>query len=263
MKLIAKATLIFAVIQLVALVMGANFASANISIVQNPADVSNSIYFFATVIIMAVVLLAVLKFYKGKLLFLLLEILMEFSAVQIFLSLFTNDGVSFAVAIIAVAARLKFDWFKQPLLLFTTAVVGGLIGASLNLLPALVLALLLAGYDIVAVFYTKHMVTLAKGLGDRSTAFTMKVREGKHKLELGTGDIVIPAMLASAANSTGKQILVGNLIFTLPGIAAAAFSIIGMYVMLTYIMKHRGYWPALPPLVVSSAIGIGLAMLIA
>lgn len=261
MKLLLKALLMFALVQIVALFMGANFVSAGVSVVAEPGNVSNSFYFFGSVIAMAVLLLLILKFYKGNLLFLGLEILMEFIAVQLFAALFLPEILTYIIAAAAITARMKFEQVRQPLLLFATAVVGGLLGASLQLIPSLLLAFLLAGYDVIAVFYTKHMVILAQGLSKRSAGFTMKVKEGKHKLELGTGDIVIPAMLASSANQIGKEFVIGSWIFTLPGFAAVVFSILGMYAMLLYLQKKKGFFPALPPLVGASAIGIGLALL--
>ena len=257
--IIPKTIVIFFLVQLAALLAGVQFYNQQISVVENAASTDNSLYLFATIVVFAVILLAILKFYKGKLLFRLLELAMTFTAVQLFVSLFASQEIALGAGIIAIALRLLVEQTRQPLLLLTVAIVGGLLGASLDILPAAVLALLLSGYDVVAVFYTKHMVTLAKELTQRQAAFSIKVTQDKDKLEIGTGDIVIPAMLIVAANRIGKTVLQVNGDVSLAAVLGLVGATIGLTALLLLLEKKKGYWPALPPITVGTIAGIAAA----
>ena len=258
--IITKTLILFTLVQIAALFAGLKFTEQHISVVENSANADNSFYLFATIIAFAAILLIVLKLYKGKLLFLLLELAMEFTAVQIFVSLFTGGITPALIATAAVILRLVIPQTRQLILLATVAIVGGLLGSSLDIIPAAILAILLAGYDVVAVFYTKHMVTLAKELTHRQAAFSIKVTQEKDKLELGTGDIVIPAMLIVAANRIGSQMFqIEGSAVSIAAIFGMVGAVIGIAALLFYLEKRKGYWPALPPITAGTIAGILVA----
>jgi len=241
----------FIFVQFLALVAGQALITAGVSVVENPADLANSVAFFAYIVAAAALVLVVLRFYKGKKLFLLLELFLVFFSFQTLASIVADEWNSLFVAALAVGARLKFPQTKNALLLFVTAAVGAVLGASLDLLPAVVLAVLLAGYDVVAVFFTGHMVTLAKQLDKREAAFSVDVRVKKELMQLGTGDLVIPAMLAVAALKTGYW----------AAVSVVVGATTGMVVLFYLLSRRKGYWPALPPIVGFSLLGIGAYML--
>ena len=162
----------------------------------------------------------------------------------------------------AVAARALLKNYRNIFLLFATSIVGALLGASLDIVPAAILAMALSIYDIIAVFYTKHMVTMAKELGNRDAGFSItfpsnfqknmvvpkvsaeKLRKFYKKVqvnavELGTGDLALPTMLMVSA----MKISPWHAMATMLG------STIGMSLLFFYIEKKKGYWPALPPLI--------------
>ncbi len=253
---VVKALLLFLLVQLLALGIGLQFASQQVSLVSDPSSTDNSFFFFLSVLFFAALLLIILKYYAGKLLFLILELGMAFFAFQLLLSLFTSEANAFVVAGAVVAIRLILPQLQQLLLLVTVSIVGGLLGTSLDILPAALLAALLSGYDVVAVFYTKHMVTLAKNLSKRGAAFSISVKAGKSALQLGTGDMVIPAMVIVSANKTGALVFSHagySLLF--PSLLALLFSLAGFALLLFYIEKKKGYWPALPPLAFGAVLG--------
>ncbi|MFQ5406623.1 MAG: hypothetical protein ACE5DI_05710, partial [Candidatus Micrarchaeia archaeon] len=118
-------------------------------------------------------------------------------------------------------------------------------------------------------------VTLATQLEDRETSFTIGFGEqlpkgakvsttGQKKgnvktvsfIELGTGDLVIPAMLASGALKTG--------VFPnwTAGLAAAIGGAIGLFTILYLLDKQKEYLPALPPIVFFSLLFILLQILV-
>ncbi len=267
----------FLVIQLLALFLGYQFLSnPPVSPFSNSNNISNSYFLFAYVLITAVLLLLVLKVYKGNFLFLALEIgLIFFSAIQIF-SLFLSSLYSLILSFFAIGLRFSFPSSRPYLLSFAAALVGALLGSWLGLIPAILLAALLLVYDIVAVFFTKHMIELAKSLSSRGAAFSITVSANSTKnkesfknpnvskskvskqtksankkkdsqttssnsletIELGTGDLVIPAMIIVSALNTSLSL----------AIVALAGSLTGMLALIYLLERKKGYYPALPPL---------------
>ena len=267
-------------VQLVSFVVGWLFIKNTVSIVENSADVGNSVFFFAYIIFAAIMMLLVLKFYKGKRLFYFMELFLLFLASLMFFALFTEDATTpVLLAFAMVAIRIFYKDARNMLLLFVSAVIGGLLGASLDIIPAAVLALLLSLYDFAAVFLTKHMVKLAQELRARNAAFSVtfpfrapekklvkklgKTNRGKKKLEeirrsfetieLGTGDLVIPGMLVVAALKISFW----------HGIAALIGGSAGIFLLFYAIDTKKGYWPALPPIVFFSLLATLIYSLVA
>lgn len=290
--LVVLLVLSFAVSQLLALFVGAQLLQAGISVTENPSDVGNAYFYFAYIVVSAVALLIVLKFYKGKFLFYAFELFLAFISVQLLASIFFDDAVSLILAVAAVAARIFKPDLRTPLIIISAGVVGALLGASFTLLPAFILALLLAGYDAVAVFGTKHMVTMAKELDSRDAAFalTFGKRDASERnaakpaydfapkafkakphaqpvsvskmqsssnatpkrdlgsfVQLGTGDLVVPALLSVSALREDIALAV----------AIAFGSFVGLLVLFQFLERKRGYWPALPFLIGFAAVAAG------
>ncbi|MFH1199755.1 MAG: presenilin family intramembrane aspartyl protease [Candidatus Micrarchaeota archaeon] len=273
----------FVNVQVLALVVGWLFLFKQVPpIVDNPADVGNSVYLFAQILVAAVAMLLVLKYYKGNMLFRFFEYALIFITFWTFAGLLAEDDlVGIAVATAAVLLRWRYQAARNPFMLFSSAIIGSLLGVSLDILPAAVFAILLSAYDFAAVFLTKHMIALAEGLRGRGAAFSisfpsapfdkkaqattatakgMKLAKGEklvkvraETVELGTGDLVIPAILVVSA----LKVSVGA------AVAAMVGATIGIAVLFYYIDKRKGYWPALPPIVGGSLLALGLYTLIA
>lgn len=91
------------------------------------------------------------------------------------------------------------------------------LGLSLGILPSLILLTMLAVYDALSVYVTKHMLTLAEGVGDLGLPIVLIVpgKDGERgkKLDLhdrgkdadrelmlmGLGDVIIPSVLVVSA----------------------------------------------------------------
>src|SRR3989344_4980774 len=267
-------------VQLLAIIVGWIFIISQVSVTENPADIGNSAFFFGYVLAAALGILVVLKYYKGKLLFYILELGMVFASFSIFFGILPFDDIALPggifipwaliLGILSVILRILFPSYKNIFLLFATSIVGALLGASLDIIPAALLAMALSIYDVVAVFYTKHMVTLAKELGDREAGFSItfpsdlkgkvipKSKMMKYKklykreligaVELGTGDLAIPAMLVVSALKFGFWY----------SMAAALGATFGISLLFFYIEKKKGYWPALPPIVFFALLALFL-----
>jgi len=243
----------FAICLLLALSVGFAFTLAGVSATENPDSAENALYLFGYILLAAVFIIFVLKFYKGSKLFLLLELLINFISVQLLAILFVDEMGALVLGAFSIAIRLLVPASRNLWLILTAGVVGALLGSSLGIMPAVLLAVLLSGYDYYAVFISKHMVQMAEQLQARQAAFAVSLRYQKEALHLGTGDLVIPSMLAvSALKLAPYPIGLGA------GLATAFGCVTGLALLIYHMEKRKGYWPALPPVV-----GLGLAGLVA
>ena len=128
--------------------------------------------------------------------------------------------------------------------------VASIFGVSLDILPVVILLVLLAVYDAISVYKTKHMITLAEGVIDLKTPILFVIpkrrdysfiRDGIGKLEeggeraafiIGMGDLIMPSILVVSANVfiKGWRLLgiinlpaLGAIIGSLAGLAGPAF----------------------------------------
>ncbi|MBI4361058.1 hypothetical protein HY572_04790 [Candidatus Micrarchaeota archaeon] len=245
--------LVFAVAQAAGLVVGSLFLAQDIQVMEDPSDPANALYFLGGILVSTAVLMAVLYFYKGTWFFKAVEALLMFVAANLFFSFFLDGVAALGVAVGLVALRLLFEPFRQYLLLFSTVVVGGLLGASLEFFPVLLFVVLLAAYDFAAVFLTKHMVFLAKRLDERKASFSVGFKQKRQEVQLGTGDFVVPIVLAvSVLNGFGPFL----------ALAAGLGAVLGLGGLLWHMESRKGYFPGLPPIVGGQLLLVGVGFLV-
>jgi presenilin-like A22 family membrane protease len=141
------------------------------------------------------------------------------------------------------------------ILILTMGGISGYLGASLGIVPSLLLLLLLSAYDIIAVFGTKHMVTLAKGAKGKIPMLSVPLKE--RFLGIGTGDLALPSVFTVSILREYSQNLPLVMITVLGGL-------IGLISLFFYILKREKVTlPALPPITIGLVIGflVGLVML--
>ncbi|MBI5884657.1 hypothetical protein HZB89_01015, partial [archaeon] len=140
-----------------------------------------------------------------------------------------------------------------------TAGAGALIGVSMALVPIIIFIVLLSVYDLIAVFKTKHMVKMAKHIVKQNLAFTFALPTKVHVFELGTGDLVIPLVVASSVLKFWHSGFIVNLAAAVLVLFA---SLAGLVWTMEISQKKIGRpLPALPLQTVSMLLMIGLLWL--
>jgi presenilin-like A22 family membrane protease len=121
------------------------------------------------------------------------------------------------------------------------------------MIPVIALIVLLAVYDWVSVYVTKHMVTLAKESKGRFNMMFL-VPVGDRAMGLGAGDIALPVTFAvSVFSSHGAGY----------AIATAYGGLSGLVWVFLYIMgKKNVTLPALPPITLGLIAGYSICRLI-
>jgi len=190
-------------------------------------------------------------------------------ALAVFIGVAAAADVFFgpATAVLAASAAVLAYYGWKRVIVFDLVLVLGLAGVAIDLGAALqptgtaVILALLSVYDIVAVFFTRHMVTGAEALLRQKALFAIiipsapagfwrrsaSVEPGRGFLIMGTGDLVLPALLVAAAGRYGL----------VRGLAVALGAIAGLVSthLIFMAQRRRRPIPALPPIALGAIIG--------
>lgn len=166
--------------------------------------------------------------------------------------------------IIILVLRLSWSsvWVHNLILVLALAGIAPSLGVFLTFPAAVLLFGLLAIYDFIAVFYTKHMVTMFKKMGNAKVFFAfimpLKKQDLNNKINdvdflgkyvfLGTGDVALPLIILVTAFQAGMNIF----------LVMVAGVMIGLIILIILFLKYRRPIPGLPPL----AIGVLLGFLV-
>jgi len=247
--------------QIIALLLAAPFKVAGITAFQNPEDPRNSIFFFIFIIAFTAFILVVLKFGGERIVYFVMLAAVAGTIYYVMIVLFPYPYIPL-VSTLAFTVLL-FTYPEWYVLDVTGLLIGGgaaaIFGISLGIFPVLLLMIILAVYDAIAVYKTKHMVALAESVIDlrmpvlfvlpRKWSFSLLkkplkglqvspsgdsggtggARGGADSREsvmedaffMGLGDAIIPSLLvvASSVRFASVAPAIGALIGTLAGYA--------------------------------------------
>ncbi|MBS3061845.1 MAG: hypothetical protein J4215_04665 [Candidatus Diapherotrites archaeon] len=261
-KLLSQFIVIFLVTNLLGLLVASTFIRENISVpIVNPDRESyeNPLGLFLYILISTAVLLAVIKLLPKRtfLLFKILEGFAIFFMIPIVLwavlSLFFKpQEFELALQPLALLVVILRNTLPEHLLLrniitlFLAAGIGVFIGTGIGTIPIIAFLVAMSVYDYIAVFKTKHMMTLAKAVTEKNLSFTFGMPTPEHQFELGTGDLVIPlAFAVSVLNEYVVQL--GSPHYWIAPLVILLFSFIGLVITLWQSSQKIGHaLPALP-----------------
>ncbi len=242
---------------------------------DNPEDPINSLGLIAYMLVGTAFILIAIKFFPDKLLYWVLKGIEALALVTTAFITFwgligyvpsVESDIAQALAIILAVALIIIRIFMPQYLIWrnissivATVGVGALLGVSIGVLPVIVFLILLAAYDYIAVFKTKHMVTMAKAVAKKNLSFTFALPTEKHQFELGTGDLVMPLVFSvSVLNDSLTRGLIWPYA-TLPSILILIAAFLGLAFTLDYGSKNVGKaLPALPLQVAMMVVTYGL-----
>ncbi|MGB2842739.1 MAG: presenilin family intramembrane aspartyl protease PSH [Halobacteriota archaeon] len=228
--------------QIIALTFATPFEVSGIKAFENPESMRNPFYFFILIIGFTALILAVLRFGGKRLVYFVMLAAVAVTIYYVMIALEAPfykfvEGVSVPIYNIMQVLRpystlplvitfiLTLLLYKYPewyVLDATGLIIGGgaaaIFGISLGIIPVLILMVILAVYDAIAVYKTKHMVSLAESIVDmripvlfvlprtRNFSLLRDKDQDKDKSEMeeaffmGLGDAIIPTMLVVSAN---------------------------------------------------------------
>ncbi len=173
----------------------------------------------------------------------------------------TTAAAAAGTLIGAVAATallyLYPEWYVIDILgVLISAGVASIFGISLAVLPVLVLLVLLAVYDAISVYRTKHMITLAEGVLETKAPIMVVVpkradysfrKEGglniggggeeRGAFVMGMGDLIMPSILVASSHVFVDAPAVLWILSAPPTLGAMAGSLAGLAVLLYFVSK--------------------------
>jgi presenilin-like A22 family membrane protease len=228
---------------------------------ENASDPVNVLYIFVIIIVMTVIILIIARYWKKQVIQAIILFAIGYTAFFIFVPLFgflpemLSIVVSLIIAVALVVALYKYpEWYVIDL---CGVIVGAgaiaIFGISLSILLVIILLVVLALYDAISVYQTKHMIDLADTVMDlklpvllvvpkirrysliketKSLKEKLKEHEERDAFFIGLGDIVMPGILVVAAYH--------NIPNGLPvALAVLAGTLIGFLVLMTFVIKGK------------------------
>ena len=212
---------IYFIAAIAAIAVTPEYKAAGMQAFENPEDVSNSILYFSAILAFTAIILILSRF--KSVLKLIMYVLIFVSIYYVF---YPFAGVFSAIPAIFILALLikKPNWIIIDIsaLLLSIGIIS-IFGISLEPTPAIVLLAVLAAYDAVSVYKTKHMISLAESVTKLKLPmlfvipltkdFSFEGIEGekgeKKAVYIGVGDIVVPNILVVSAQCFSASPYIG------------------------------------------------------
>jgi presenilin-like A22 family membrane protease len=228
---------------------------------ENASDPVNILYIFVIIIVMTILILIIARYWKKQVIQAIILFAIGYTAFFIFIPLFGflpemfSIIVSLVIAVVLVVALYKYpEWYVIDL---CGVIVGAgaiaIFGISLSILLVIILLVVLAVYDAISVYQTKHMIDLADTVMDlklpvllvvpkirrysliketKSLKEKLKENEERDAFFMGLGDIVMPGILVVAAYH--------NISNGLPvALSVLGGTLIGFLVLMTFVIKGK------------------------
>jgi presenilin-like A22 family membrane protease len=286
--LLAMPLLLLAV-EIGALLISLPVQASGIVAFEDPTSLENPVIFIVILLVFTGFLLVLIRYDMKKVIAAVIGLSLFFTFAYIFAALvYVAMGVSdiasivvLVLSILATALLYKYpEWYVIDALgILIGAGVAAIFGISLDVLPVVILLLLLAVYDAISVYKTKHMITLAEGVIDLKTPILFVIpkrrdysfiKDGIGKLGdggeraafiIGMGDLIMPSILVVSANVFLKGAKLGGVI-NIPALGAIIGSLAGLCVLLYFVMSGKPQ-AGLPPLNGGTILGflVGYALM--
>ncbi|MCD6467772.1 MAG: hypothetical protein J7L32_00445 [Thermoplasmata archaeon] len=275
-------TLIFIVVYFFAILTVEPFENAGVQAFENPGDPTNIVYFLAILLGLTIVILLIARFWNKKVihLFILAAVALTiFSMADPLFFLIVGEPFASALALIlAFVMVILLVYYPEWYVVDTCGVlisVGAIAIFGISLTIPLVVSLLvvLAVYDALSVYKTKHMIDLADTVVDlklpvlfvipKTLPYSFREQVGgiKKKLEkneerdaffMGVGDVVLPGILvASCYRFAGKPLVCLSIV---------AGILVGFFFLMILVAKGKPQ-PGLPLLNTGAILGYILSSL--
>jgi len=248
--------LIYLASVLIAISATQSYREAGLQAFEDPSDISNSLFYFGAILAFTVFILVLAKYSED----ILQKIIFLMILISIYYVFIPFMGQIFAIVpaiLLLVLLIKKSNWLVIDIsALLLAAGITTIFGISLEPLPVIVLLSVLAVYDAISVYKTKHMITLAESVGKLKLPmlfiipFSLKfdfddLKDARGKASfMGVGDVVIPNILVVSTQVFSDSAYIGfikiSALFTLLG------GVVGLIALLTFMEKRSGAHPGLP-----------------
>lgn len=242
----------------------------NFSAFPDPSSPANPFIYIFLVIVLTAIILLLIKYRRQRIIqaifYFSIFVTMLYVFLPIFL-LFDSEGIIALAVSLALAGGLLYllaksgEWYIIDAIGLIIGVgVTAILGMSLSVLPVMILLIIMAVYDAISVYKTKHMITLAEGVAPlrlpvlfvvpNEKGFTMEnvekhgvvKKEGRDReaFFMGVGDAVIPGLLVVSASlylpDAAAPLMTANL---WAAAGATIGGLVGYLVLFRFVMRGK------------------------
>ena len=252
----------FIIIYFLSIFLTEIYENAGIQAFENPDNPFNIAYIFIIMMFFTILILLISKFWKKRLIQIIILGAIGYTAAYIFFPLFNlifSEIISLLISII-LAITLVFTLFDYPewyiidicgIIIGTGAII--IFGISIGVLSVIILLIILSIYDAISVYKTKHMIDLADTVMDlklpvllvipkikkyslinetKSLKAKINNNEERKAFFMGLGDVVMPGILVVATYYSPEL----NILITLSVILGTLF---GFFILMVYVLKGK------------------------
>jgi len=249
--------LLFILSQLIAVIVAPSFKNAGMEAFENPNDPMNIVQIFVILLVFTFLILLIAKYRENMVKYIILFFFF-IASISIFNGFFyfILPSISTILAFIVAVAMLLLlilhpEWYVIDFFsIFMAGGMAAIFAISLSIEYIIIFLIVLAIYDFISVYKTKHMVSLAKTITSSNLPLLLMVPkkmsfsyrkssigEGEERdaVYVGLGDFIIPGILITASYmEMGWMGFVATLCGALAGYATLM------------ILINRGPQPGLP-----------------
>jgi presenilin-like A22 family membrane protease len=253
--------IIFLIVQIIGLFVTSYYASLTdlriALITDDPNDLINAVFIIVQILVVTGIILLIKRFSKKTGYLRIFEYMALFVGMTVVFDVIFSEIAAMYLSVLLLfikyllekykpSLKLFIIWYNNILLAISIAGAGAIIGLSLGLIPVITFLILLSIYDIIAVFYTKHMITLAKTFSKTKMALIFYIPTKEKTYQLGGGDLVIPLVVSSSFYFYLIKLVTLNQAFLYVSLIWLA-SLLGLFITF-YILKKYNLkaMPALP-----------------
>lgn len=284
---LAGMPIMLVIVEVVALLLSLPVQEAGIAAFENPESFANPLIFIGILLVFTLLLLILIKYRFQKIMAIIIAVSIFFTFIYIFAAItytlvpdeFLGLILTFGLSLGATAILYRYpEWYVIDTLgILIAAGAASIFGVSLEVLPVIVLLALLAVYDAISVYKTKHMITLAEGVIDLKTPILFVipkkrsysyVKEGigpigegsgeRGAFIMGMGDLIMPTILVVSANVFIKTGRIGFI--NAASLGAIAGSVAGLVLLLWFVNKGKPQ-AGLPPINGGAILGFVIGFL--
>lgn len=289
LAVIGGIALFLLLVQVISLLLVPPLKNYDLIAFENPESVWNPIYYVALLIVFTGALLVIIKYNVRWLIQVIMGLAILSTLVYVLFGLavllapaldpLLAAGASAVVSVLLTALLILYpEWFVIDLVgVLVAAGASALFGVSLAIIPTLILLVLLAVYDYISVYKTKHMIKLAEGVMDLKMPimFVMPRRWGysfvrakglppeggeREAYFMGLGDAVMPTMLAVSANAFLSVPRVLGFV-NIPALGALVGTLVSYVALMYIVVELKKPQAGLPFLCTGSIVGFLLGCL--
>jgi len=259
--------LVFVLTQLGAMLLIASALGPEYAAFEDPNDPMIPIYYITAIVLFTFAILYIIKKRRENIVRVVFLGAVIFTIWYVLFAIAAATGIALVAIVVPLVlagvmgyALVKWpEWYVIDSAGVVVAIgVVGIFGMSLNILPVLIMLIVLAAYDAISVYGTKHMVALADGVTSMRLPILLVIpkvdrysyleqRPLKEELDegsereamfMGLGDLIIPGVLVASAFSFLPEDLVagvpGNFLVAL---GALAGGLLGFAALMRYVLK--------------------------